>query len=128
MMDAVAQLDLVDQTWIRSSPAQVAAVVARPANWVRWWPEFTLRADERRGVQGMRWSVLATAGWGVHGRIEVWLQPDHDGVLLNFLAQLDRVDGVAMAPPEYNRLRLQLTRQAKRNFWLLKDELEGRRR
>jgi hypothetical protein len=124
----VAQLDLVDQTWIRATPAQVAAAVAEPANWARWWPGFTLRTDELRGPQGARWSVLSIAGWEVRGRIEVWLRPDLDGVLLNFLAQLDRDDGADMTPPQRDRLRMHLIRQAKHNFWQLKDELEVRRR
>jgi hypothetical protein len=124
----VAQFDLVDQTWIRAKPPMVADAVARPDRWGAWWPGLSLRADELRGLQGIRWSALAMARWSVRGEIEIWLQPDLDGVLLNFLARLDRGDGTPMAAKEHDRLGSHLTRQAKRNFWQLKDELESDQR
>src|SRR5437899_10772010 len=115
------QVDVVDETWIGADPDRVAARVADPANWQRWWPDLELTVDELRGAEGVRWSLPG-------GSMEVWLQPDLDGVRLHYFLRLDPPDGPALSPAQVaRRVRAHRTR-AKRIFWSLKDDLEQRAR
>jgi Polyketide cyclase / dehydrase and lipid transport len=114
------QVDVVDETWIRADPADVAARVADPANWRRWWPSLELTVDELRGAEGVRWKLAS-------GSMEIWLQPDLDGVRLHYFLRLDPADGRRLAPRQADRQVMAHRRRAKRVFWTLKDELEGRR-
>jgi hypothetical protein len=110
------QVDVVDETWIGACADDVAARIADPANWRHWWPELELTVDELRGAEGVRWLLPG-------GSMEVWLQPDLDGVRLHYFLRLD--------PPSGARRRANLEaqayrRRAKQVFWALKDELERR--
>jgi hypothetical protein len=113
------QVDVVDETWIGVDPDRVAAQVADPANWRRWWPDLELAVDELRGAEGVRWVLPG-------GSMEVWLQPDLDGVRLHYFLRLDPPDGRRLAPRQADREVLAYRRRAKQVFWTLKDELEGR--
>jgi hypothetical protein len=113
----------------------VAARVADPANWSRWWPDLDLAVDELRGPEGVRWNLpnqkMQTPGvTGVvprtaAGSMEVWLQPDRDGVRVHYFLRLDPL-GRALPQRRVQRLVLAHRRRAKRVFWALKDELEAR--
>lgn len=111
------QVDVVDETWIAASTHSVADRIADPANWRRWWPELELTVDELRGIEGVRWLLPG-------GSMEVWLQPDLDGVRLHYFLRLDPPSG---APRSAGRDAQVYRRRAKQIFWTLKDELEGRR-
>jgi hypothetical protein len=111
-------VDVVDETWIAAPPLRVADRVADPANWRRWWPDLDLAVDESRGPEGMRWFVPG-------GSMEVWLQPDRDGVRVHYFLRLDLPDGRS-SPRRAARLVLRHRKWAKQVFWGLKDELEAR--
>jgi hypothetical protein len=116
----VAQLDLVDETFVVADPARVAAVVRDPARWPVWWPDLTLGVFQDRGDAGVRWNVRGA----LVGSMEVWLEPYGDGVLVHHYVRCDRPGGGPVTPRERRRRE----RHAKRVFWALKDELEGDRR
>lgn len=113
------QVDVVDETWIAAEPARVATRVADPASWRRWWPDLELTVDELRGPEGVRWTLPG-------GSMEVWLQPDRDGVRVHYFLRLDPPDGRRLARRPAQRAVLAHRRRAKRVFWALKDELESR--
>jgi hypothetical protein len=113
------QVDVVDETWIGADPDRVADRIADPANWRRWWPDLALTVAELRGAEGVRWSLPG-------GSMEVWLQPDLDGVRLHYFLRLDPPGGRRLAPRQADREVLAHRRRAKQVFWTLKDELEGR--
>ena len=126
------QVDVVDETWIAADPRRVADRVADPANWRRWWPDLDLAVDELRGAEGVRWLLAKHAIKAPRvvprtatGSMEVWLQPDRDGVRVHYFLRLDPVAG-SLPPRRAQRLVLRHRRRAKRVFWALKDELEAR--
>jgi hypothetical protein len=115
----VAQLDLVDETFVVAAPAAVAAVVRDPARWPGWWPDLRLGVFQDRGDAGVRWNVRGA----LSGSMEVWLEPYGDGVLVHHYVRCDPVGRDRITPRE----RRTRERHAKRLFWALKDELEGDR-
>ena len=57
-------IDVVDSTWICARPGVVAAIVAEPANWRRWWPELDLETGIVRVsylAEGVRYTREAFA-------------------------------------------------------------------
>ena len=116
-------IDVVDSTWICAPPAVVAAIVAEPANWRRWWPELDLVAEDRRGDKGVRWTVRPTSS-GESGSMEVWLEPALDGVVLHYILRLDAADGRRMGRRRHTRLTHFHRRRAKSAFWALGDQLD----
>lgn len=116
----MAQLDLVDETFVVADPARVAAAVRDPDRWRRWWPDLRLGVFQDRGDAGVRWNVRGA----LVGSMEVWLEPWGDGVLLHHYVRCDPAGGGTVRPRERRRRQ----RHAKRVFWALKDELEGDRR
>lgn len=116
------QIDVVDETWIAAPPHQAAARVADPNWWHRSWPMLELSVDELRGAQGVRWFV----GGPATGSMEVWLEPDLDGVRVHYFLRLDAPDGRRLSRRRAERAVLAQRRRAKRVFWALKDDLEGR--
>jgi hypothetical protein len=117
------QIDVADETWIAAPQRRVAARVADPECWHRWWPELTLTLDELRGPEGVRWFVSGPAT----GSMEVWLEPDHDGVRVHYFLRLDTSNGRRLSPRRVQRVVLAHRRRAKRVFWALKDEFEVHR-
>lgn len=116
------QVDVVDETWIAASPLRVAACIADPGRWPRWWPTLDLAVDEQRGAEGVRWIVRGQAT----GSMEVWLEPDCDGVRVHYFLRLDPPGGHRLSPRRSQRAVLAHRRRAKHVFWGLKDEVEGR--
>lgn len=116
-------IDVVDSTWICARPAVVAAIVAEPANWRRWWPELDLVADEWRGEKGVRWTVRPTSS-GESGSMEVWLEPAFDGVLVHYFLRLDAARSRRMSRRRQTRLTHLHRRRVKVAFWALGDQLD----
>src|SRR5437879_1970874 len=82
---AVTQLDLVDETFVVASPAELARLVRNPARWRQWWPDLDLSVFQDRGEQGIRWNVRGALA----GSMEVWLEPSGDGVIVHYYLRCD---------------------------------------
>jgi hypothetical protein len=119
----VPDIDIVDSTWICARPAAVAAVVAEPSNWRRWWPDLELAVDEWRGEKGVRWTVRRS-GARANGTMEIWLEQAFDGVVAHYFLRLDGIDGRAMRPRRAARECDRYRRRMKRLFWALGDTLD----
>lgn len=130
MLAGMPLVDVVDSTWFAARPATVAAIVAEPANWRRWWPGLTLAVAEWRGEKGVRWLVTAVAGRGagLAGSAEVWLEPMFDGVVAHFFLRLDPPRGRSLSRRKAERIADGYRRRTKQAFWALADELDPARR
>lgn len=119
-------IDVVDSSWVPARPAKVAAAVADPRNWRRWWPELDLVAAELRGMKGVRWTVrrVSGRGAGLVGSAEVWLEPVREGVVAHFFLRLDPANGRAPSARQVARITDHYRRRAKQAFWQLADELD----
>jgi hypothetical protein len=122
----VPTIDVVDSTWFAARPTAVAAIVAEPANWRRWWPALELTVVEWRGVKGVRWTVDAATGRaaGTSGSAEVWLEPVHDGVVAHFFLRLEPVGGAALSRARIERITREYRQRTKQVFWALADQLD----
>jgi hypothetical protein len=124
------RIDVIDSTWVPLAPASIAAHVAEPANWRRWWPGLELAVHERRGHRGVRWivaSVQTADDVGLAGTAEVWLQPMFDGVVAHFFLRLDPAPGRRLTARRARRIERTYRRNTKRAFWALADEADPRR-
>lgn len=123
-------VDVVDSTWFAARPATVAALVAEPANWRRWWPDLTLEVDEWRNQKGVRWLVPAVAGVGagLAGSAEIWLEPMFEGVVVHFFLRLDPPAGQSLGGRRQQRIADAYRRRTKQAFWTLADQLDPGRR
>jgi len=119
-------VDVVDSTWMCARPSTVAAIVAQPSNWRRWWPDLVLDVDEWRGDKGVRWSVRAPRQRAA-GSMEVWLEPARDGVVAHYFLRLDGLDGRSMGRRRSARCTDAARRRVKQVFWALADELDPSR-
>jgi hypothetical protein len=119
-------IDVVDSTWFAARPSAVAALVADPGNWRRWWPELTLEVDEWRGEKGVRWRVptVGGSGHGLAGSAEVWLEPMFEGVVAHFFLRLDPAPGRRLRRRPGDRLAADYRLRTKRAFWALADQLD----
>jgi hypothetical protein len=126
MLATMPVIDVVDSTWFAVRPAGVAAIVAEPANWRRWWPGLTLAVDEWRGDKGMRWLVTSVSGPGAGfaGSAEIWLEPMFDGVVAHFFLRLDPPPGSALRRRTAARIGDGYRRRTKQAFWALADDLD----
>lgn len=120
-------IDVVDSTWICTRPATLAAIVAEPANWRRWWPGLDLTVDEWRGTKGVRWTVGPSERGSVAGSMEVWLEPQFDGVVAHFFLRLDGTDGRPLGRRRIRRLTDKYRVLAKDLFWSLGNQLDPAR-
>lgn len=119
-------IDIVDSTWICARPSAVAAIVAEPANWRRWWPDLDLTLEEWRGDKGVRWTVGSTSH-GASGSMEVWLEQAFDGVVAHYFLRLDAVDAAGLNlrhGRRADRIQDRYRRRMKTVFWALADELD----
>jgi hypothetical protein len=119
----VVRLDLIDETFVVASAADVAEAVRDPARWRRWWPDLELSVFQDRGDAGVRWNVRGALA----GSMEVWLEPYGDGVILHYYLRCDPPPGRALSPAAARREIRRRAVRAKRVFWALKDELEAGR-
>jgi hypothetical protein len=124
----VPAIDVVDSTWIAAPPGTVAAVVAEPANWRRWWPGLDLQVTEWRAVKGVRWTVASVAGHaGLSGSAEIWLEPMAEGVVAHFFLRLDPAPGRVASRRLVERVTGEYRRRTKTAFWALADQLDPAR-
>ena len=119
-------VDVVDSTWICARPAAVAAVVAEPANWRRWWPDLVVEVEEWRGTKGVRWSVRAPRHRAA-GTMEVWLEPAFEGVVAHYFLRLDAEGREPMSRRRSARCADAHRRRIKQVFWALSDQLDPSR-
>jgi len=122
----VPAIDIVDSTWFAARPAAVAAIVAEPANWRRWWPDLALEVDEWRGTKGVRWLVPSVAGrgTGLAGTAEVWLEPMFEGVVVHFFLRLEPPPGRRLGRRRTERITSDFRQRTKQAFWALADDLD----
>jgi hypothetical protein len=122
----VPTIDVVDSTWFAARPTAVAAIVAEPANWRRWWPTLDLVVDELRGEKGVRWIVRSAGGRaaGMKGTAEVWLERMHEGVVAHFFLRLDPASGGVVPPARAERIAREFRIRTKQVFWALADQLD----
>lgn len=123
----VPGIDVVDSTWFAAQPSAVAALVADPANWRRWWPGLDLAVDEWRNEKGVRWIVRSLDGHrgsGLVGTAEVWLEPMFEGVVAHVFLRLDSVPGRRLRRSEAARVERRFRQRTKRVFWTLADQLD----
>jgi len=105
---------VADETFIVAAPSDVAMVVADERSWRRWWPDLELRVTRPRGDHGAEWAVRGA----VVGRMEIWLEPFADGVILHYLLWVDDP-----GPDTAATLRRRV-RDWKQHVHRLKDQLE----
>jgi hypothetical protein len=83
----VSSIQVADQTFVAAPGATVAARIAVPAQWRRWWPDLSLEVVEDRADQGIRWRVSGA----LTGTMEIWLEPALDGVILHYFVHAEPV-------------------------------------
>jgi hypothetical protein len=120
-----AQLELSDETFIAVGCSVVAAIVADPARWPRWWPDLQLKVLRDRGPKGLQWVVSSRSNPRLTGTAEVYLEPWHDGTVVHLFLRLPRPGHSAGAGR--SRAARERTLSWKRTITQLKDELEAGR-
>ncbi|WP_460864517.1 polyketide cyclase / dehydrase and lipid transport [Rhodococcus aerolatus] len=111
----MASVDVADETFLAVAPEQVAAAVARPERWRRWWPDLQLTVHHDRGPEGLRWRVTGA----LTGSAEVWLEPVLDGTVLHYFLRGELDASPAAAAAETHRRRVtgkQVARELKREL------------
>jgi hypothetical protein len=116
---AMPKIDVVDETFVVADPADLAARLASPELWRAWWPTLELTVFMDRGLKGTRWSVSGE----LHGSMELWLEPWHDGVIVHWYLRADPVREGA----DVRRLRRGYVLAHRRHVNGLKDRLEAGR-
>jgi hypothetical protein len=114
-------LDISCDDLVVADPAYVAERLGSDTLWREWWPELTLIPAERRGLEGVRWTVTGAA----IGTAEWWLEPVRDGVVVHWYLRVDpagRVRGRALA-----RLKERYVESYREHLWRFKDEAEAGR-
>jgi ribosome-associated toxin RatA of RatAB toxin-antitoxin module len=111
-------LDISCDDLIVADPAYVAERLGAESLWREWWPELTLTAYERRGLEGVRWTVQG----GAVGTAEWWLEQVRDGVVVHWYLRVDpsRTGG----PRALAKLQESYVARYRRNLWRFKDEVE----
>jgi hypothetical protein len=122
----VPEIDVMDTTWIAARPAVVAAAVAEPSSWRRWWPTLQLEVKELRGHKGVRWNVRSGRRARMTGTMELYLHPADDGVQVYYFL---RLDGRTRPIPVRRRARLAHAHRVrtKRAMWTLANRLDPSR-
>ena len=130
----MAEVDLVDETFIAVPPARLVPIVADPAQWRRWWPDLDLEIFMNRGNEGIRWSMRGA----LVGSCEIWLEAVLDGTLVHYyLRGVPSAARTGEAEPfpdtpagwrQAGKLRATRARAWKVAVWALKDACEGTRR
>jgi hypothetical protein len=75
----------MDETFLAVPPKSIAAALADPTAWQRFWPDLELAVYLDRGDQGLRWTVTGA----LVGTMEVWLEPLLDGTVLHYFLRAD---------------------------------------
>jgi hypothetical protein len=127
MLGRMPAVDVVDSTWLAARPATVAAIVAQPGNWRRWWPGLDLRVDHWRAEKGVRWTVGEVGrgpATGLSGTAEIWLESVNAGVVAHFFLRLDPPAGRPLPDRAGERIEHHYRLLTKRAFWALADQLD----
>jgi ribosome-associated toxin RatA of RatAB toxin-antitoxin module len=111
-------LDISCDDLVVADPAYVAARLGDEALWRAWWPGLTLTPYERRGLEGVRWTV----GGSAVGTAEWWLEQVRDGVLVHWYLRVDPSRPVGRRG--LARLRESYVGSYRSNLWRFKDEAE----
>jgi hypothetical protein len=124
----VAQVDLIEETFIAADPALVAAAVHERDFVAALWPDLELTIFMDRGLDGVRW----TAAGALVGSCEVWLEPSSDGVIVHTYVRCEPTGGsgtspIILRPRAAAQEAGSRARHAKRVLWALKDRLEAGR-
>ena len=124
-------LDIVDETFVVASQADLRKLWCDDAAWDKRFADITLRCYEDRGLLGKRWYITGT----MVGSAEVWLEQLDDGVLVHVYIRADPAPtfgGAPLKPRQARRARRQLwkryARPLKRWGFAIKDAAEGPRR
>ena len=109
-----AGVDIVDDTFIRATPARIRAGLD-DREWTRSvFPHLAMTVQRDRGAKGVRWRVDGQ----VVGEMEVWIEPFWDGAIVHHYVRGTRG---ARAPRD---VALRHTLRWKRAVHRLKDTLE----
>jgi hypothetical protein len=121
----VNSIQVADETFVAADGATVAAVLADPARWRRWWPDLLLEVVDDRGPLGVRWTVAGP----VTGTMEVWLQPVLDGVKLHYFLHAEPAGVAAWQLAKLNLTKLTHQRRVagRRMAFDVKAEVERNR-
>jgi hypothetical protein len=114
--------ELSDQTFLAVPSPVLAQVVADPGRWARWWPDLEPVVSRDRGPKGQQWVLAGEIG----GTAEIYLEPWHDGTLLNLYLRLELPARLAPGGRPDRDLRRRVLAW-KRAVTSLKDELEAGR-
>jgi hypothetical protein len=127
ILTVVAQIDLIEETFVAADPVLVAAAVHEPRFTAELWPDLRLAVFMDRRNEGIRW----TATGALTGSCEVWLEAYGDGVLVHTYLRCDVADaaGAVVTPSPRDAMReiRARARHAKRVLWGVKDRLEAGR-
>jgi hypothetical protein len=124
-LGCVNSIQVADQTFVAADPVQVGRALSDPASWRRWWPDLRLNVVEDRGDKGIRWTV----GGALTGTMEVWLQPELDGVILHYFLHAEPAGAAAWQLAKMNLAKLNHRRRVagKKMAFEVKRKLEQSR-
>ncbi|WP_328995129.1 SRPBCC family protein [Kribbella sp. NBC_01245] len=111
-------LDVNCDDLIVAEPAYVAQRLGDDSLWRAWWPGLTLTPYERRGLQGVRWTVAGE----LTGTAEWWLEPVRDGVVVHWYLRAEPEGKLSRR--RLDRLRESYVARYRHNVWEFKDEVE----
>ena len=129
MLRCVAQIDLIEETYVSAAPALVAAAVRDPEFSRALWPDLSLTVFMDRGEAGIRWGVTGA----LVGSCEIWLEPCGDGVVAHTSVRADVTTPTSDTQPMPLPWRAAVkelhrrARHAKAVWWQLKDTVEAGR-
>lgn len=107
----------MDETFLAVPPKAIAAALAEPAAWRRFWPDLELSVYLDRGDQGLRWTV----GGALIGTMEVWLEPLLDGTVLHYFLRADLPAEGSASARRKRPWRRQWRRESLRRRFVAKD-------
>jgi len=111
-------LDISCDDLVVADPAYVAERLGLDTLWREWWPDLVLTPYERRGPEGVRWTVTGAA----IGTAEWWLEQVRDGVVVHWYLRADPVRSTG--PRRLRRLQESYVARYRDNIWRFKDEVE----
>jgi hypothetical protein len=123
----VSSFNIADDSFIVVEPAALAEVIADAERVAQWWPRMTLVLTRNRGPKGREWRVQGDwSGVSWTGSLEIWLEPNLDGVVLHHYVRWDPIAG-PLSARDAARLTRRYATSWKRTALALKDELEAGR-
>ena len=127
-------VDLIDETFVVSAAATLAARLRDPSVVRRAWPGLDLVVFMDRGDNGIRWTVTGD----LVGSCEIWLEPCGDGVIVHYFLRADPTRRGSSTEPvsgpsgRLQRLAVRVAREHATRWKAvldgIKDELESGRR